>query len=206
MMRRRLCVLADICRCAPDKYWVELVERTPNAEGSLAPGSTTRQFSLAQTMLRVKDPKTSIEFYTRQLGMTHVRTSHNDTFSTYFLASLPDGCTPAPPADVTGAEAKKYLVDVVYPLNIPVLELTHNHGTENDPEFKHSNGNETGRRGFGHIGFLVTDVYATHERLSAAGVDFHKTPDGGSMKGLAFAKDPDGYLIELIKRGQDGKF
>ena len=37
--------------------------------------------------------------------------------------------------------------------------------------------------------------------MHAAGVEFHKTPDGGAMKGLAFAKDPDGYLIEIIKRG-----
>ena len=29
------------------------------------------------------------------------------------------------------------------------------------------------------------------------GVEFVKTPDGGSMKGLAFIKDPDGYWIEV---------
>jgi hypothetical protein len=33
-----------------------------------------------------------------------------------------------------------------------------------------------------------------------------KKPDEGGMKGLAFAKDPDGYWIEIIKRGQEGKF
>ena len=52
----------------------------------------------------------------------------------------------------------------------------------------------------------MSDVYATHAAMEKAGVAFHKTPDGGSMKGLAFAKDPDGYLVELIKRGQDGLF
>jgi lactoylglutathione lyase len=49
-------------------------------------------------------------------------------------------------------------------------------------------------------------VYATTAALQARGAEFAKLPDAGSMKGLAFAKDPDGYLIELIKRGQDGKF
>jgi lactoylglutathione lyase len=33
------------------------------------------------------------------------------------------------------------------------LELTHNHGTESDPEFKgYCNGNADPGRGFGHIG------------------------------------------------------
>jgi lactoylglutathione lyase len=30
----------------------------------------------------------------------------------------------------------------------PVLELTHNHGTENDDDFKHINGNEQDEPGF----------------------------------------------------------
>ena len=190
----------------PDKYWVELVERTPGAEAALVPGAAMPHFALAQTMLRVKDPAPSLDFYTQHLGMTHVRSSRQETFTTFFLASLPQDSHPPPPADPESAEAKKYLTDVLYPLGVPVLELTHNHGTETQPDFMHANGNETGRRGFGHIGFLVSDVYATHAKMAAAGVPFHKTPDGGSMKGLAFAKDPDGYLIELIKRGQDGKF
>jgi len=183
----------------PDLYWVELVERDPAS--NLVP-----QFALAQTMIRVKDPAPSLAFYTQHLGMTHVRTSHNSDFSTYFLASLPLGCSPPPPADPTSADAKKYLVEELYPRGIPVLEFTHNHCTEKDAAFSYANGNETGRRGFGHLGFLVSDVYATYDKLSSAGVAFHKTPDGGSMKGLAFAKDPDGYLIEIIKKGQDGQF
>ena len=37
----------------------------------------------------------------------------------------------------------------------PVLELTHNHGTEHQEDFSHFTGNEPERKGFGHIGFLV---------------------------------------------------
>ena len=184
----------------PDGYWVEIVQRAPPPAGESLPPP---YFSYAQTMLRVKDPKVSIPFYTQHLGMSLVRETHADTFSIYFLATLPGGTAAPPPGS---AEARAFVQEQLYPRRVPILELTHNHGTEADPAFAHTNGNEEGRRGFGHIGFLVPDVYATTERLLAAGVAFHKLPDAGAMKGLAFAKDPDGYLIELIKRGQDGKF
>jgi catechol 2,3-dioxygenase-like lactoylglutathione lyase family enzyme len=51
-------------------------------------------------------------------------------------------------------------------------QLTHNHGTEDDAEFSHHNGNNEPRRGFGHIGFLVDDVYAACDELEATGVQF----------------------------------
>jgi lactoylglutathione lyase len=56
----------------------------------------------------------------------------------------------------------------------PVLELTHNHGTETDNDFKHYNGNEDGRQGFGHIGFLVDDVYAACDAIRTMGYGFRK--------------------------------
>ncbi|KAL7448235.1 hypothetical protein ACHAWC_000461 [Mediolabrus comicus] len=83
----------------------------------------------------------------------------------------------------------------------PILELTHNHGTESDDTFRHYNGNEDDKKGFGHIGFLVDDVYTACDSIREMGYGFKKEPDGGSMKGLAFAVDPDGYWIEIIKRG-----
>ncbi len=80
------------------------------------------------------------------------------------------------------------------------LELTHNHGTENDPAFKVSSGNVAPNRGFGHIAVMTPDVYAASELLEAEGVLFQKRPDEGKMKGLAFALDPDGYWVEIVKR------
>mmetsp|Transcript_38070 Transcript_38070/g.88580 ORF Transcript_38070/g.88580 Transcript_38070/m.88580 type:complete len:115 (+) Transcript_38070:910-1254(+) len=82
-----------------------------------------------------------------------------------------------------------------------VLELTHNHGTENDDDYKLFNGNEDNRKGFGHVGFLVDDVYKACDALRPMGYGFKKEPDGGSMKGLAFAFDPDGYWVEIVPRG-----
>ena len=84
----------------------------------------------------------------------------------------------------------------------PVLELTHNHGTEDDPSFSHNNGNEDDKKGFGHVGVLVDDVSAACSFLEDKfKCGMKKGPDSGNMKGLAFAYDPDGYWVEVIKRG-----
>mmetsp|Transcript_6182 Transcript_6182/g.13464 ORF Transcript_6182/g.13464 Transcript_6182/m.13464 type:complete len:401 (+) Transcript_6182:35-1237(+) len=173
----------------PDGYWVEIVRRR-------AAGKIPNKYNFSQTMLRVKDPKKSVEFY-KSLGMKVMSERHfpQAEFSLYFLASnVPDEDVPSDP---TSAEAS----EKVSTLFQPVLELTHNHGTENDADFKHYNGNEEGRQGFGHIGFLVDDVYKACDEIKEMGYGFKKEPDGGNMKGLAFAWDPDGYPVEIIKRG-----
>lgn len=81
------------------------------------------------------------------------------------------------------------------------LELTHNWGTENDPEFQgYHNGNDQ-PRGFGHIGISVPSVAAACTRFDDLNVDFVKKPNDGKMKNLAFIKDPDGYWIEVLESG-----
>ena len=89
----------------------------------------------------------------------------------------------------------------MYPKSIPVLELTHNHGTESQGGFRHHSGNEEPNKGFGHIGFLVDDLDSFCDALEQNGVEFKKKPSEGNMKGLAFALDPDGYWVEVIGRG-----
>jgi lactoylglutathione lyase len=72
-----------------------------------------------------------------------------------------------------------------------VLELTYNYG---------ETGYDLGT-GYGHIALETSDIYATAERLKAAGAVFTREP--GPMKHgkthIAFLKDPDGYLIELVQ-------
>lgn len=71
-----------------------------------------------------------------------------------------------------------------------VLELTHNWDT---------NHYELGDA-YGHIAIGVEDVYATANKIKAAGGKIVREP--GPMKHgktvLAFAQDPDGYKIELL--------
>jgi len=168
--------------------------------------------SFQQTMLRVKDPKESVEFYVKHFGMTLVQTYDFSDFSLYFLATLKDGeKVPGPPGS---QEAHEYLWNGRHGASF--LELTHNHGTEVNrgswkfqdhagrPQFYH-NGNSD-PRGFGHIAFNVLNVYEASKELEAAGAKFKKRPDEGRMKGIAFVLDPDGYWIELVKRDENADF
>jgi lactoylglutathione lyase len=79
-----------------------------------------------------------------------------------------------------------------------VLELTHNHGTESDPDYKVTNGNSEPGKGFGHICVSVDNLQAACARLEDAGVKFQKKLSDGRMRHVAFALDPDGYWVELI--------
>ncbi|XP_048425542.1 uncharacterized protein LOC103937519 isoform X2 [Pyrus x bretschneideri] len=66
------------------------------------------------------------------------------------------------------------------------IELTHNWGTESDPEFKGYHNGNSEPRCFGHIGITVDDTYKVCERFGSLGVEFVKKPDDGKMKGLDF--------------------
>tara|TARA_Y100000590_G_scaffold470612_1_gene666947 strand:- start:2018 stop:2536 length:519 start_codon:yes stop_codon:yes gene_type:complete len=164
----------------------------PNAEG-------TEEFIMNQTMMRIKDPDISLEFYVNVLGMTLLkRLDFPDMeFTLFFLGYLreEDGTVPDDPVDRT-----EYVFS-----QKALIELTHNWGTEKDDSFNYHDGNSD-PRGFGHIGITVPDVYAASERFENLGVEFVKRPDDGNMKGLAFIKDPDGYWIEILSASTSSKF
>ena len=121
----------------PDGYFMEIITR------GVAKEATLPYFQLAQTMLRVKDPAKSLKFY-EGLGMKLVDERHFDDFSLYFLATLPKDLTVPDPTTDAGS---KFVREVLYPAGVPVLELTHNHGTEKDEGFVHYNGNTEPRKG-----------------------------------------------------------
>ena len=159
----------------------------------------TQSYVFNQTMMRIKDPKDSLEFYVNVLGMTLIKKLDfpEMEFTLYFLGYLRDEDEPVPSDPVKRAE---YAFS-----QKAMLELTHNYGTENDDSFSYHDGNSD-PRGFGHIGITVPDVYKACEEFEKKGIEFVKKPDDGNMKGLAFIKDPDGYWIEILSASTSSKF
>jgi len=90
------------------------------------------RFSWQQTMLRIKDPTITIPFYENHFGLKliHKYDFPQWKFSLYFLAVFPEEepfeLTPGTP------ESEAYL----WNMNGTCLELTHNHGSETDSNFK----------------------------------------------------------------------
>ena len=123
------------------------------------------------TMVRVRDLDAALDFYCDGLGLQEVRRADSETgrFTLVFLAA---------PEDVERARAEK----------APMVELTFNW----DPEAY------TGGRNFGHLAYLVDDIYAACARLQGKGVTINRPPRDGHM---AFVRSPDGISIELLQRG-----
>ena len=155
--------------------------------------TATDGFVLNQTMMRIKDPAPSLDFYQQVLGMTlYQRVDFAEmSFSLYFLgypSNHPGESLPSEPD-----ERSRFTFQ-----QSALLELTHNWGTEDDENFEGYHDGNAEPRGFGHIGITVPDVDSACHRFEELGVEFVKRPNDGSMKGLAFIKDPDGYWIEIL--------
>ncbi|MEM0898663.1 MAG: lactoylglutathione lyase [Pseudomonadota bacterium] len=123
------------------------------------------------TMIRVTDVDKSLKFFCELLGMEEIRRTENEKgrFTLIFLAAT---------EDVEAARANK----------APMVELTYNW----DPE------EYSGGRNFGHLAYVVDDIYATCGKLMAAGVTINRPPRDGHM---AFVRSPDGISIELLQKG-----
>lgn len=164
-------------------------ERHPGVHAGVPPQA--RGFTLNHTMLRVKDPQVSLDFYTRVFGMRVLRKLDfaDMKFSLYFLSRAEsDGQAPEDAGERTAWTFSQRAI----------LELTHNWGTEAQPEFRYHDGNAQ-PQGFGHICFAVPDLDAAVRWLDDNRVPFVKRPEQGKMRDVAFVKDPDGYWIEVIE-------
>ena len=214
-MQRSLALTAVVCartsrallqRPAPLRHSVRMASTTtlydPTPFYVAAQPPETKDFCMQQTMVRVKDPETSLKFYIETLGFQLVmfRDFPQWGFSVYFVAH---GLTGPVPAD----EDARWDFCMRTP---GCIELTWNHGSEKSDGAVYNTGNadatgtkdgEAVKGGFGHLGITVPDVYEACERFKKLGCTFTKTPNSGGMKGLAFVKDPDGYLIEVLPQG-----
>ena len=56
----------------------------------------------------------------------------------------------------------------------------------------------TGGRNFGHLAYLVDDIYGLCQHLMNMGVTINRPPRDGHM---AFVRSPDGISVELIQNG-----
>lgn len=154
------------------------------------PRTDTSTYKMNHTMVRVKDPKRSLKFYEGNFGMSLInKLDHPDAkFCLYFLAF------DSPEA---GSHGK------VWTNREGLLELTHNYGTEDDPNYKVNNGNDDPKyQGFGHIAISVNNITRACEELSAAGVQFKQRLSkdcslDANREDIAYALDPDGYYIAL---------
>ncbi|MFK7859234.1 MAG: VOC family protein [Granulosicoccus sp.] len=128
------------------------------------------------TMLRVSNLERALEFWCDQLGMVETNRFDNDggRFTLVFLAANED--------EARGKQEKA-----------PLLELTYNWPDENTNAEVYSEG-----RSFGHLAFVVDDIYATCQRLMDAGVVINRPPRDGHM---AFVRSPDNQSIELLQKG-----
>jgi len=124
------------------------------------------------TMVRVSNLDQSLDFYCNALGLTEVyrKDSEAGRFTLVFLAA---------PSDLDSAQSH----------SAPVIELTYNW----DP------GAYGGGRNFGHLAYRVDNIYATCEKLMAAGVVINRPPRDGHM---AFVRSPDNISIELLQSGE----
>jgi lactoylglutathione lyase len=150
----------------------------------MASSTKTSNYKFNHSMIRIKDPKESVKFY-EFLGMSVVKKLEfpDNKFDLYFLGY------DSPKAVSHGNSAFD---------REGLIELTHNYGTENDPDYKVNTGNAEPHRGFGHTCISVDNIQAACQRIEDAGYKFQKKLTDGRMKHIAFALDPDGYWVEVI--------
>lgn len=171
---------------------IEQPASSVNADGVQPIAANTTGFTFNHTMLRVKDPAKSLEFYTGVLGMTllAVKKFPKMEFDLYFLSKLTDSERENLPA---GDDLEIFAFR-----QRGILELTHNYGTESKADFSYHDGNSE-PQGFGHICFSVPNLDEAIAWFDKNNVAFKKRPEEGSMKNIAFIKDVDGYWIEIVQ-------
>jgi len=142
--------------------------------------AVTRSYIMQQTMLRVKDPVRSLQFYCEVLGFHLVM--HRDFpqwgFTVYFVA-------PVDPATIPGTPEEQWS----YCMRTPgCIELTHNYGSEKEEGKVYNTGNSDstgstdGEKVRGGFGRLVRVRVRVRVRLGL-GLDPNPNPNPNQVRG-----------------------
>ncbi|TYI34939.1 hypothetical protein ES332_A03G042800v1 [Gossypium tomentosum] len=151
----------------------ELAANNPGLHTS--PYETNKGYLVLQTMFQIKDPKISLDFYPRILGI-------GCKFTLYFMSYEDVSLDSSDPVDRTVNHHSSAL---------------HNWDTESDQEGFWDF--------LGHIGITLDDTIKACERFQRLGVEFSKKqllllfmPSLSiSFVRYAFIKDPNGYWTEI---------
>ncbi|KAL6510965.1 Lactoylglutathione lyase [Orobanche gracilis] len=152
------------------------------------PDNATAKYFVQHTMIRIKDPKVSLDFYSRILGMSLLKRSDLTEFriSTYLMGYEDTTKAPMDPRNHTAWAFSRG----------GAMELAHYWGTESNSSFTGYHNGNTEPLGYGHIAINVDDVQEAIKRFESLGVEFVMKPADGN--GVAFIQDPDGYWIEIF--------
>lgn len=167
----------------PDNYWIELIEHGINKkEGT----TDLRNNRFNHTMIRVRNPEESVEFYKGLFGLKLLskREFESAKFTLYFLAFDDELVTEGSVDKKTQAAREG------------ILELTHNWGTELDKDFRgYYTGNEN-PKGFSNITVSVVGLPNFAQRaITKLGEDKVKVTDE-----VVEVHDPDGYLVKVVEK------
>lgn len=164
----------------PDHYWVELIENEINKQPNEYDLSSNK---MNHTMVRVKDPVKSLEFYKGTLGMKlFSKRDHPDAkFTLYFLGYEHND------SYVEGIEER-----TPQACRQSIIELTHNWGSENDDSEYYVFGKDESVIGFDHFSVSSKDSASFIKKLESQNVKFISN-DGTS----ATIADPDGWKVEI---------
>lgn len=170
-----------------------MIDNLEKEMSAVSSAPETQGFGMNHTMLRTRDPRRAIEFYTSVLGMTLFKQLDFEDmeFTLFFLGYLPPQTSNLP-------EEADERTKVTFQTS-GLVELTYNWSDGDTLPCQSEKCKKAS--GFGHLGISVPDVYAACQRMDKLGVKFIKRPEDGNMKGIAFIEDPDGYQIEILQAG-----
>lgn len=165
----------------PDGYWIELIENGLNKQEDVYDMSVNK---MNHSMIRVKDPKKSLEFYQGVLGM-HLfitREFPEAEFTLYFLGY-----------DHTEGEVDGSILANARRQSI--IELTHNYGTEKDTDFSYyvtgKDAKEDEVVGFSHFAVSSKDPAAFIDSIASKAEFISREAN------TAVLADPDGWRVEI---------